>query len=452
MKILLINPSWGNRFQGQRFNRSWPPLDLLYTAARLRASGFEVELIDARAAGLRPDAAHLPSTDLVVVSTSPLDRWQCPNIDLEPLLEWTRLIEPEKLIIYGIHGTLFPESLLDLTGAGAVVRGEPEDTVPALCLAMARPGSSLEALPSISYRDGARIVHNPPAPPVDLSTLPLPAYDLADPRGYRYELLGGRMALLETARGCPHSCTFCLKTMYGDKVRKKPTARVAEEVDLVRSAGYRHVYFIDLEFCLDRRRALELCAVMRDAGLDWCCQTRVDDVDPELLREMAASGCRLIHYGVESGAPGTPIRTEKRISFSQTEKAIHWAKSAGIGTAAFFLLGFSWETPRDWLETERFARKLNPTYASFHRVTPYAGTRLGGAARSTRPWWEMAPELSIPDSRLRRIYLRYYLRSAYIVELLRNGTNLLSAAGLFLDFLRGAGAAVPKKKPSLNVM
>jgi len=449
MKVLLVNPSWGGRVAGRRYNRAWPPLDLLYTAARLRTDGFDVALCDARASGIAPEAAFpmFSDSDLVVVGTSPLDRWQCPNLDLDPLLSWTRMIPSEKLIVCGVHGTLFPDSILAATGARAVVRGGPEETVPALCRALAGSSSSPAGIASVSYRTGDAVSHNPPAPAVDLSMLPLPAYELTTPGDYEYELLGRNMAILETARGCPHACVFCLKAMYGEGIRKKPTDRVIEEVRQVRSLGYRSIYFIDLEFCLDRERTLKLCAGLRRVGITWCCQTRVDDVDEEMLRQMAVSGCRLIHFGVESGAPAIRERVKKNITTVQTENAVRWARSAGIATACFFLFGFPGESLADRIETEKLARKLNPAYASFHRVTPYPCTAMGGCASRTKPWWENTGELSRRDNEIRRAYLRFYLRPSRVAEFIRNGNVGFAPLRLFLGFLRDALSVASRGVP-----
>ena len=40
------------------------------------------------------------------------------------------------------------------------------------------------------------------------------------------------------------------------------------------------------------------------------------------------------------------------------------------------MFGFPTETEEDRLKTIAFAKTLNPTYASFHKVTPYPGTPL----------------------------------------------------------------------------
>ena len=93
--------------------------------------------------------------------------------------------------------------------------------------------------------------------------------------------------------------------MYGPGVMTKSVERVTEETAEVYAGEAGCIYFIDLEFTLHRERALEICR--RLAGFDpppiWCCQTRADTVDPEILACMKEAGCRLIHFGVETGSP-----------------------------------------------------------------------------------------------------------------------------------------------------
>ncbi len=390
-------------------------------------------------------SGRVQKADLVAMTTSPLDRWQCPNIDLDPLLQWTRIIPSEKLALCGVHGTLFPRELIRLTGARMVLTGEPESAGPDLVWAL--DGKiSLNDVPGLCRIENGQYFKNSPAPPCDLAALPLPAYSLINPEPYSYELLGGKLALLETARGCPHRCSFCLKVMYGSQIRIKAPGQVSSELELVRRLGFGAVYFIDLEFTLFRDRTLELCKVIKDIGLPWCCQTRVDAVDPDLLAEMKKSGCKLIHYGIESGSPKTRELTHKFLSNTQIEQAIKWTREAGIAVAGFFLLGFPWETKSDIEETGRFARKLPLSYASFHHVTPYPGTSLAEDA-SAVPWRNNPPDGRERRPDLTGLYLRFYLRPGYLVDSFCNHTDTRDAFHLFWNFLSGMR---PAARPSRN--
>ncbi len=438
MKILLINPSWGGKMRSQRYNRRWPPLDMLNLAAILQNCGHFVVLYDARADGLSPHrlCRLTAAADWVVVDTSPLDRWQCPNLDLTHLVRLTRSIPREKLVLCGVHGTLFPSRMMELTGARVIMSGEPEVSGPALFSALDQK-SPLSGVPGIHWTEGGKIESGPPAPLADLCAMPLPAYSLVSPEMYEYELLGKKLAVLETARGCPNRCAFCLKTMYGSKVRMKDPRPVASELELVRSLGFETVYFIDLEFTMLRERTLELCEIIRKYGLRWCCQTRIDAVDAHLLRQMRKSGCSLIHYGIESGIETTRELVGKPRSNARIERAVLETRQAGIAAAGFFLFGFPWETASDRRETGRFARKLPLSYASFHTVTPYPGTFLGKALEH-EPWWGSGSTVAAgngPD--LTREFLKFYLRPAYLLDVFRSGANPAASFRLFAGFLSG---------------
>lgn len=445
LNVLLINPSWDGLVsrKGRRFNRAWAPLDLLNCAAILEQDGISVDLIDARAAPtpLPVIREAVARHELVFVTSSPIDRWQCPNLDLDPFLAITRLIEPDKLYVMGAHGTVAPDELLDMTQARAVIRGEPELTVRTLCR-----GGDLSEVPGVTYRSNGTILNNPEGPALDLTALPMPAFHLLDLRRYRYEILGDRFVLLEATRGCHYRCHFCLLKMYGKGYRRKDPDQVIREVTyLVREAGARTGYFIDLEFTAEREYTWNLCERLASTGFpfEWACQTRADYVDGPLLNLMKRAGCRLIHFGVESGSARILAATNKRITLEQIEKGIAETKQAGIDQACFFMFGFPEETQEDMDATIAFAKRLNPTYASFHVVSPYRGTALF-AMNGSR---ELFPEVFSKEHDavflqgiVDRAFQEFYVRPAVLWSRLRSMDVRLwrRQAALFRDFVRPA--------------
>jgi radical SAM superfamily enzyme YgiQ (UPF0313 family) len=445
LNVLLINPSWDGLVsrKGRRFNRAWPPLDLLNCAAMLEQDGMNVSLIDARAIPTPLHAIQEAAAqhDLVFVTSSPIDRWQCPNLDLVPFLAVTKLVEPGKLYVMGAHGTVAPNELLDMTWARAVIRGEPELTVRTLCR-----GSDPSEVPGVTYRSNGTILHNPEGAPLDLTALPMPAFHLLDLRRYRYEILGNRFVLLETTRGCHYRCHFCLLKMYGKGYRRKNPEQVIGEIAyLVREIGARTGYFIDLEFTADRDYVWNVCDRLVGAGLpfEWACQTRADYVDGPLLNLMKRAGCRLIHFGVESGSARILAATNKRITLAQIEEGIAETQRAGIDQACFFMFGFPGETREDMDATIAFAKRLNPTYASFHAVSPYRGTPLFEMSGSC----ELFPEVFskehdavVLQGIVNRAFQEFYVRPAVLWSRLRSMDIRLwrRQAALFLDFVRPA--------------
>ncbi len=429
MKVLLLNPTWDSLVskKGGRFNRAWPPLDLLNCAALLEQDGIQVDLIDARATPREDSeiARRAAEYDKVFVTSSPLDRWQCPNLDIELFFHRIGALPKRDLYIMGVHGDRYPDLVLERTGAKAVIRGEPELTVVDLCRS-----EDLAAVKGIAYRRDGQTVCTENRPLADLAAFPMPAYHLIDLNHYGYELMGERFALLETTRGCPFPCIYCFLEMYGGRrYRRKAIEQITAEVDyVVNRAGARTLYFIDLEFTLGASEHVhQLCdhMIRKRYAVSWCCQTRADSLDADLLSKMRRAGCRLIHFGVETGSARVMNTIDKKIDLAQIERGITMTKRAGIETACFFMFGFPGETKQDMEATIQFAKRLNPTYASFHVASPYPGTRLFDMNGSP----ELFPEaftkehaLSDLDAMVRRAFREFYIRPAYAVSRVLDGT------------------------------
>jgi anaerobic magnesium-protoporphyrin IX monomethyl ester cyclase len=470
MKLTFIRPPAGGLLDrsGSRYNRVWPPLDLLNCSAIARRAGAETVMLDlmVRASSMDEIRETAAGSDYTFITTAAIDRWQCPVPDLQDEFAFIRDIGSENIYITGTHGSIYPEWIIEQTDAAGVIRNEPENFIRELCGSTSvnhipggiavngipggiavngiPGGIAVNGIPGLSYRQNGRFIHNPDPEPVDLTTLPLPDYDAVDVRDYSYALLGNKTVLLETTRGCSFSCTFCLKKMYGKGVREKSFEQVTEEIEyVVNRCMAGSLYFIDLEFTLKKKMARHVCRVMQGLSkkIPWCCQTRADLVDPELLGEMAAAGCTLIHYGVESGNQAILDSTRKKTDLNTIEAAIRSTRKAGIASACFFLFGFPGETEQDMADTLAFAKFLNPDYASFHIVTPYPETPLAQFALSDDRFPQYCETGLSPDKLeklVRRAYMAYYIRLKYmIIAFLRNKPSMwLRQFRLFKEFLK----------------
>lgn len=452
--ILLINPDWtGIKRQKQpQFKRIWQPLDLATAAAMLEQNGFTVQILDNNIECLSPQTIgqRAAGCDKVFVTSTPYDRWQCPSLDITFFFRTIEAIPPERLYIMGAHVTERPEAILKRSQARLAILGEPEQTI----LELARLDTSLEIppdIPGIAYFKGDRFIRSSPRGFVkDLDQLPYPAYHLLDMDRYYYEFLGRDFAIMEGSRGCPHRCSFCYLGMYGNRFRQKSLDRLVNEVAYVRERFHvRNIYFMDLEFALNRAFVRSFCKelIRHDMKINWCCQTRVTDVDNNLLKWMKQAGCSLIHFGVEAGSPRILSQTGKGIKVSNCVKAISMAHENGIRTALFMNFGFPGETRADMASTIKLALRLNPTYAAFHLIVPFPGTRL---AKEIHLDPEAFPahlyphynyihhDLKTLKSVLRRAYLRFYLRPSYLIGFLKRQMRPgLDQSRLFFRLLKG---------------
>jgi len=120
---------------------------------------------------------------------------------------------------------------------------------------------------------------------------------------------------------------------------------------------------------------------MRPFDFRWVCNSRVDTIDEELAREMKASGCELISFGVESGNERILESTKKGITLEQVARGIEATKKAGISTFCYFIIGLPGETPETIEDTIRFAKEIDPDYVNFHVAIPFPGTELYATAK-----------------------------------------------------------------------
>ena len=394
----------------------------------LEDRGIDATVLDNNVERLSPESIgrRAAGFDLVFATSSPYDRWQCPALDITFFYDTIRHIPRERLVIMGAHVSERLDVSLRATGAAAAIVHEPEAVIVDLCehgISRGRPG--------LAVLEGDQVHQGPAAKPLDLESAPFPAFQKLPLTRYYYELMGRDFAILEGSRGCPYRCTFCYLGMYGNRFRQKSVPRFFEEIHwAVTRHGCRNLYFMDLEFALNRRFVQGLCEAILESGLSfrWCCQTRVSDVDDELVALMKRAGCTLIHFGVESGSERLLLETRKQISLEQAEEAIAVTNRHGVRSAVFMNLGFPGETPDDVTATREFAVKLKPSFASFHLVIPFPGTPL--AKQVAVPM--LAPE-RYPQStamteaefgrlkrELRRCYARFYLRPQQLRRLWRD--------------------------------
>lgn len=378
MRVLLLHPARNDPVD--RLVRL-PPLGLACVGGALRTAGHEVRLIDAAAepgwesrlddvlSAWRPQAVGISAATAVV--THALD-----------MAVRAKTADPKIVtILGGVHATLFPGEMLRERVIDVAVHGEGEHTAVELLAAVAR-AEPLGAIAGIAFRDGSAPRVNDKRPPIsNLDDLPLPAYDLL-PMG-RYSTpfaAAGKVCSMVTSRGCPYLCTFCdAFVVHGRAYRAQSAERVLSEIlYVVQNFGVRMVVFKDSEFTLDRPRVEALCDLMTRNGprVTWTCSSRVTNVDAPLLRKMAAAGCRVIQFGVESADPVVLQALKKRISVDQVRNAFSSARAAGIETVANLMVGTPRETWNSVEQTKRLIREIQPDYLNVQVLVPYPGTEL----------------------------------------------------------------------------
>ena len=303
------------------------------------------------------------------------------------------------VVIGGPHVTFIDdEILLNETNIDIIVRGEGEQTI----IEIAQKVTNNETLYNITgttVRKDNRIIRNPDRDLIEnLDELPFPSLDHFQLD--RYRIFGRRMFPVITSRGCPFQCSFCITSrVFGKKTRMRTPESVVNELEWLKNKYSADAYtFFDDTFTLDRNRAIKICdeIISRKIDLPWDCQTRVDQITPEILDKMKKAGCKMITFGIESGCQNMLDAMNKKTTVEQNKLGIKMIKEAGITVVTSVIIGFPDESVEMTKQTLGFIQKLKPDNAFVCVATPYLGTDLIKVIKEKG--WKMSTDWSKYDT------------------------------------------------------
>ena len=353
-----------------------PPLGLAYIASSLLQEGYEVTAVDFNISGL-----NLRRVDRIVKRNRPVIVGISSHTETYPnALKIARRIksvdEDVKIVMGGPHPTVLPEQVLKEESVDFVVVGEGERTMVKLARYILEGEGGLENIEGLGYKDGGELRINERGKPLDPDKLPYPARELFPLEFYR-----DKWTVLTSRGGCPFKCPFCaVSAIWGGSKRARDPKKIMDEVEvLIRKYGANYIYFVDDTFTLYREWVYSLLDLLNelDYSLKWGCSTRVDLVDKELLRNMAAAGCSAIQYGVESGSQRI-LDSVKGIKKEQVLEAVKAAKDSGMDVVCSFMIPFPEDTKETLRETKEFMKKLRRlgSRVLLSYTAPFPGTYL----------------------------------------------------------------------------
>jgi len=244
--------------------------------------------------------------------------------------------------------------------------------------------------------------------PIALDSLPFMPRELlheSDTRTFSIFKRGGwnvKTAQIMTHRGCAWRCNFCSESAALNMRSVESVVAEIEHVvhfqdrhpDLER-ANYQAVFFDDSTFTTRaprRKRFLEaLLPELRRMGLEWGCQTRLDQIDEDTLRAMKSAGCTYLYTGLESASDQMLRAMVKDETRTEIDKAFSTLENVGIRVGVSLIFGAAptgsdttAETPSTISETLDFvstqSRRGNITMVSTNLATYYPGTKMTTAS------------------------------------------------------------------------
>ncbi|MBR9705526.1 radical SAM protein [Candidatus Pacearchaeota archaeon] len=389
MKIVFIYP---NFYRAVKYKKKdnvratpLPPLGPLALGSYLHAKGYDVKIID-----MRLDCNDL---DVVLeeVKDASLVGFSVMTLQVKDALKISEAIKQkyDVPIVWGdSHPSLFPKQIGEPVDF-AVYR-EGEETILELIEAL-KHKTPFKDIKGLVYRNNGDIVMNPPRDYLDMDKLPAYNYDLIPMDYYvhgqvQYTFKEVRKVAIETSRGCPHRCAFCINVLQGRNWRMKSAERVLNEIkNLVSKYGVNHITIIDPNFFVNKERVKKICEGLIDLKISWDADCRADYfkqgfLDDDLLPLIKKSGCHRLIIGVESGSPIVLDMIKKDVSVENLLNCAKQCNKYGIIPLMSFMIGIPNETKKDiimTLDLKKRMKKICPRMESgFAVFMPYPGGEL----------------------------------------------------------------------------
>ncbi len=390
---LLINPPLVNGLAFTRQGRcqeredvlgtTKPPYTLALMAALLRREGCRVRLIDATAERLsidqvisRLDGEEFRPSLIIFPSTTPT-----LDADADAMRSVEARISARRCSASGRMPRRRRQSRCGECPKSTACSSASQRT-----LSWPWPGlDSLERLfdvPSITFRaNGTVTPHRAHGQFTGFQQTPSPAWDLLALEHYALPMVNKPYVLVETSRGCPYTCDFCVAPIHqGHKFRERSAKALVDEIERQhRELGLDFFYLWGDTVTLNVKSFTAFCdeLIARNLPIQWFGNARADNLtDPAFVHRLKKAGCWMLALGIETESEEVRKDMTKRLERQKIQAAFKNMRDAGVKSFAFFIFGYPGETPDTMAATTKYAIELDPDFANFYPAVPYPGTAL----------------------------------------------------------------------------
>jgi anaerobic magnesium-protoporphyrin IX monomethyl ester cyclase len=356
-RILLVNPSYNFPVKHEMY----PSGALLLLGTMAKQRGHEVKLVHMVSDRLDvPAVVQLArdfNADIIGIT---VNTFQVAIV--KKLLSELRWYSKARLVIGGAHPTSvgIAEAKREFPDADDIVCGEGEYQFMSIL-----DNKSVDKPQDLEY-----------ITPPDLTLVNLSKFSGAYPLGKT------PVMFLMAERGCIGQCTFCNRSIFGNRVRYRSPENVLQELRYFADYGIKEVFIQDDTFNLNHAWYEEILQRIIAEGLNkkmkFRAPFRADEklVNEKVLKLAKEAGFWLLFYGVESGNQGMLDRMHKRLSLDEIERAVRLTKETGIKVETSFIVGLPGETQQTVDDTQDFYDKLSPFWSGCGVAIPFPSTEV----------------------------------------------------------------------------
>ncbi len=235
-------------------------------------------------------------------------------------------------------------------------------------------GGDLRRVEGICFRDGEALVETADAPLLaDVNELPSPHFS-------PYDDYAGRIACVETQRGCVFKCNFCFYNKdLSVRNRRFDLDRVKNEIACWLERDVFEIYLMDPVFNLYAERAKEICRFVAEHNhrrVPFHTEVWAEFMDDELAALMRAGHFAFVEVGLQTTDATALATVERRLKLEKFLKGIDALKRHGIDFELQLIYGLPGETPASFRKSLEFAVTLDPPELAVYPLMVLPGTEL----------------------------------------------------------------------------
>jgi anaerobic magnesium-protoporphyrin IX monomethyl ester cyclase len=282
-------------------------------------------------------------------------------------------------------------------GADILVVGEGEETFYDLVSKYLKNGELAYDIHGIAYLKNNNVELTPERVLIkDINTLPFPARESINLKLYGdawKKHHGYSMYSVSTMRGCPYTCKWCSRAVYGGTYRRRSPKLVVDELEILKQEYQPdRIWFVDDVFTINHKWLREFTAevIRRNCFIPYEIITRADRMSEEVIDLLKASGCFRIWIGAESGSQTIIDAMDRRVDVKIVREMIIKTKAKGIEAGTFIMLGYPGEKKKHIKETIEHLQAANPDFYTITLAYPITGTPLHSEVKASittdEPW------------------------------------------------------------------
>lgn len=375
-KVLLIYPNPKGLFARM-------PYPVLCLAGYLRKKGITADVYDLQVENKENiDFKQYDYFGFSLQFTGPQIR---SALELAHFLRTNSIISP--FIWGGVHSTITAEETAQNEFVDYVIRGEGEETLYQLLIAL-ESGKDPVEVAGLTFKREGNIINTGDRDFIDLNeTPPIPYFLLKKLQEYSELKRKPSYVSIGTSRGCPFNCGFCYaKAVHKRRWRAMSVDRVMLEFKNILKYFQPDVIMAnDDYFFASIPRAREIAQKIIDEKLNikWSGSIRFDSaarLRDDFWNLLKRSGFVNPNFGGESGSTEILNMINKMISPEQMENVVSGLSKYDLLVYANYMLGLPDEKYTDIIKTFDLIKKLSAKnkyfYAGLSIYTPYPGTPL----------------------------------------------------------------------------